>query len=108
MSEQLVPNIYDVLHSGQSSPWLRDVLRNALSDVRDPRQVACDARLLAAMLDARAEDWSSSVRAGADGERQVALVDVFLPLEEPCIESARGNVVAVDFPGAAWRSNAGI
>ena len=107
MPEQLVPNLYDVLHSAASSPWVRRVLQDALTDDRDPAHTARDARLVAAVLDARAEAWRNSVVSGAAAEREVVLVDVFLPIDADQPEAERGNVIAIDFPNASWRANAG-
>jgi len=108
MPEQLVPNIYDVLHSATCSPWLRRVLREVLADDRDPTHAAREGRLLSAVLDARAEAWRESVTEGAPAERQVALVDLFLPIGDAPVQAPHGNVIPVDFPNTAWRSNVGV
>ena len=68
--------IAELLHSPNSSPWLKGVLQVALADDRDPGDIARDATRLAAVLVARARVMCSP---GMSSPVRYAGVDLWLP-----------------------------
>ena len=102
MNQDLLPSVPEILNNPACSTWLRSTLQAALFGSRDPTQAARDARLLADVLQARAEAGRSSPGfVYFDGRRQPE-VDVPLPLtdsdSQPLSSFGRplANAVATD------------
>ena len=82
MANETLPSIPELLNNPASSPWLRTVLQRVIAGQQEPCEAARDARLLAAVLQARATAHVQDELQVLQHSQRPPMLDLLLPLAD--------------------------